>query len=85
MATKFVEINRVKLEDNDDKTSRYLVISKNLENNTYTIAQQIVFDNNGLNMGLFLKGGIHINTKEDIQKIIDMLENALTITNNYIV
>jgi len=83
MATKFIEINRTKLKDNDDKTSRYLVISKNLENNTYTIAQQIVFDNDGLNMGLFLKGGIHINAKEDIQKIITMLENALIITNNY--
>jgi len=46
-------------------------------NGTYTLAQQAKFEENGVEMSVFLKGAIHIDTVDNLKKLSVLLDDVV--------
>lgn len=66
---KFVELAKVKIQE-----KRNLVISKFGE--TITLGQQVIFEEDGKKMGIFLKGAIQVDINK-LQDLRDAINEAI--------
>lgn len=72
MGSEFKELSKAKIQ-----STRNLVISRRLNNGTYTLGQQIVVQEGGKEMVIFLKGAYKIDSLEGLYELRDALNDAI--------
>jgi hypothetical protein len=75
MSKTFTELSRARI-----KESRQLVISKLNDSESFTIAQQVLINEDQRQMTMYLKGAIHIENIDGLYNLRDAVNEAIAKT-----
>lgn len=69
---EFIELAKAKIQE-----SRNLVISKLKDTDNFTLAQQIVVEEQGKQTTMFMKGAIHVDGIESLYSLRNAISEAI--------